>query len=149
MVTPGDRSASWLQRDIDGPVTLTLVCCISVAGLVATFGYVAGGAHLAIWLSPIGLLGGSALALRLSKNALMQMWSQLVNRALARCGMVLFVYGAPFWVYVTVRSGIGFAVVLMGVISAMLWFGIGGVTGLIVALSQIVCRCRRSISAAR
>ena len=110
----------WWQRDIDGPIILTFACCTSVAVLMAAFAFIIDGAQVAALMVPMGVLCGSSISLRISKDASMRKWSHFADGLLARAVKIVLYYGTPFWVYVAVKYGLGITIVSLGAISALL-----------------------------
>jgi hypothetical protein len=143
MITSDNPRIRWWQRGIDSPITLTFACCTALAFLLATFALLIDGVQLVALFVPMGLLAGADLSLRLSRDASMRKWSRFVDRILARLAKVVFVYGLPIWVCVAAKCGVGFTVVVLGGVSALLLFVIGGTTALTVAVLHVIRSSRR------
>ena len=113
----------WWQLKIDNPITSTLVCAIALVIVTALAGFIAGGRPLATLLAPLGALTGASLALRLSNHPTMRKWRCMTDQATGRAAKFIFLYGLPVWIGILIRYGIGFTVVVMGGLSALIILG--------------------------
>ena len=143
-----ENSIRWWQRDIDGPIVLPFACSTAVGALLATFAFLIDGGQLAALLLPMGVLGGASLSLQFSTDATTRKWSRFADAILARAVKVVFIFGLPFWVYVAIKYGVGFAMGCLGAISAFLLFSIGGTTALAVAVTHMIFSLRKPLTGA-
>ncbi|REJ89029.1 MAG: hypothetical protein DWQ34_20740 [Planctomycetota bacterium] len=132
-----DSSAHWWELDVDGPVTLTLISSISLTVVLVGLGFFVGGFAGAAVAAPIGFFVGAALALRTSNHSTMKSSSCFVDRILGRIGIVVFIYASPLWIWMAVRYGLGIVIVVLGGLTAFLWFFIAGTVAVVVALRHI------------